>query len=78
MNGDGSRAPRPPTRHVAKLAQLRWAAEAGIERVITNNDETNAPMLAINHQLGYRPFTSGAAWIREGTAGGRARAAPGR
>jgi GNAT superfamily N-acetyltransferase len=41
---------------LAKLAQLRWAAEHGIERVITDNDEQNAPMLAINRRLGYVPF----------------------
>jgi GNAT superfamily N-acetyltransferase len=45
---------------LAKLAVLRWAANAGIERVYTGNDEENAPMLAINRRLGYRP---GPVWI---------------
>ena len=39
----------------AKVASLRWAAANGITRVSTTNDETNAPMLAINDRLGYKP-----------------------
>ncbi len=38
-----------------KLASTRWAAEHGITLLVTTNDETNAPMLAINRRLGYRP-----------------------
>ena len=60
----------------AKLAQLRWAAEQGIERVITDNDEHNAPMLAINRRLGYVPFTERKGFVREETGAGGARAAP--
>jgi GNAT superfamily N-acetyltransferase len=40
----------------AKRAALRWAAEQGFTRVSTGNDETNAPMLAINRRLGYKPI----------------------
>jgi RimJ/RimL family protein N-acetyltransferase len=61
----------------AKLAQLRWAAEAGIERVITDNDEGNAAMLAINRRLGYEPFTERRGFVRAETASARAPAAPG-
>jgi len=39
----------------AKLGSLRWAAEHGVTQVVTLNDETNAPMLAINRRLGYEP-----------------------
>ena len=39
----------------AKLGSLRWAAEHGVTQVATRNDETNAPMLAINRRLGYQP-----------------------
>lgn len=39
----------------AKLGSLHWAAEHGVTQVATRNDETNAPMLAINRRLGYRP-----------------------
>jgi GNAT superfamily N-acetyltransferase len=38
---------------LVKRASLRWAAENGITAVWTNNDETNAPMLAVNRRLGY-------------------------
>jgi GNAT superfamily N-acetyltransferase len=50
---------------LAKLAQLRWAAENGIERIVTDNDERNAPMLAINRRLGYEPFTERRGYLKE-------------
>lgn len=40
----------------AKLATIRWCAEQGIERIATENDSTNAGMLAINEELGYLPW----------------------
>ena len=40
----------------AKIATMRWAAANGITRVSTANDDTNAPMLAINARLGYEPL----------------------
>jgi len=40
----------------AKIATMRWAAVNGITRVSTANDDTNAPMLAINARLGYEPL----------------------
>jgi len=49
---------------LAKLAQLRWAAERGVERVITDNDERNAPMLAINRRLGYEPFVERRVFVK--------------
>lgn len=61
---------------LAKLAQLRWAAENGIERVVTDNDEGNVPMLAINSRLGYRPFTERRGYVRAGTAGDEGPAGP--
>jgi RimJ/RimL family protein N-acetyltransferase len=39
----------------AKQASLVWAAAHGITAVWTHNDEQNAPMLAVNARLGYRP-----------------------
>jgi RimJ/RimL family protein N-acetyltransferase len=53
---------------LAKLAQLRWAAAIGIERVVTDNDERNAPMLAINRRLGYEPFAERRGYLKELTA----------
>jgi RimJ/RimL family protein N-acetyltransferase len=49
---------------LAKLAQMRWAAEQGIERIITDNDETNEAMLAINRRLGYVPFVERRGWFK--------------
>jgi GNAT superfamily N-acetyltransferase len=40
---------------LVKRASLRWAAENEVSAVWTNNDETNAPMLAVNRRLGYEP-----------------------
>jgi GNAT superfamily N-acetyltransferase len=48
-----------------KQHSLGRAAAAGIRRVITQNDETNAPMLAINARLGYEPFAVEHAWLLE-------------
>jgi GNAT superfamily N-acetyltransferase len=48
-----------------KQHSLALAAAAGITKVITMNDETNAPMLAINAKLGYQPLSSGHSWVLE-------------
>ena len=48
-----------------KLAAARWAREAGFERILTENDETNAGMLAINERLGYRPLCDQTKWVLE-------------
>ena len=50
---------------LVKLASIRWAAEHGIERILTGNDETNAAMLAVNRWLGYRPFTELCSYAKE-------------
>lgn len=42
----------------AKLAALRRAAASGVTVAYTGNDEANAPMLAINERLGYRPVAA--------------------
>src|SRR5207244_2997500 len=41
---------------IAKVATIQWARANGIEHIYTSNDADNAPMLAINRRLGYRPF----------------------
>ena len=38
-----------------KLASIHWAAANGVTLLVTTNDATNAPMLAINRRLGYEP-----------------------
>lgn len=38
-----------------KLLTIRYAQEVGADYIRTNNNSENAPMLAINRKLGYRP-----------------------
>jgi GNAT superfamily N-acetyltransferase len=40
---------------LVKLSTLHWARSRGIREIWTGNDSENAPMLAINHKLGYEP-----------------------
>ena len=50
---------------LVKLACVRWAAEAGIERLLTENDVGNVGMLALNNRLGYRPLYDQGFWVLE-------------
>jgi GNAT superfamily N-acetyltransferase len=43
---------------LVKRHSLARAAEAGITVAFTENDETNAPMLAVNDRIGYRPSST--------------------
>ncbi|MEU4336877.1 GNAT family N-acetyltransferase [Micromonospora lupini] len=43
---------------LTKTAALHQAAANGVRIAYTSNDEANAPMLAINARLGYRPVAS--------------------
>ncbi|WP_327042055.1 GNAT family N-acetyltransferase [Micromonospora ureilytica] len=43
---------------LTKTAALHRAAANGVRVAYTSNDEANAPMLAINARLGYRPVAS--------------------
>jgi GNAT superfamily N-acetyltransferase len=49
---------------LAKLAVIRWCAEAGVVRLATGNDATNTGMLAINDELGFRPFATETQWVK--------------
>ena len=50
---------------LAKLAALRWCAQAGFVRVTTGNDDSNAAMLGLNDQLGFRPFAIETEWVKQ-------------
>lgn len=50
---------------LAKLAVLRWAAANGVTRVSTGNDSTNAGMLRLNTELGFRPFAVETEWVKQ-------------
>jgi GNAT superfamily N-acetyltransferase len=47
-----------------KSHSLRRAAGLGATIALTDNDETNAPMLAVNARLGYRPYARRLEWER--------------
>ncbi len=49
---------------LAKLEVVRRCAEAGISRVMTENDSENAGMLAINDELGFAPYTVATEWMK--------------
>ncbi len=50
---------------LAKLAALRWCAEAGFVRVTTGNDASNTAMLGLNDELGFRPFAIETEWVKQ-------------
>jgi len=49
---------------LAKLEVVRRCAEAGISRVMTENDSENLGMLAINDELGFAPYTVATEWVK--------------
>ncbi len=50
-----------------KRHALAHAAAKGVRMALTDNDETNAPMLAVNDKLGYRPVASRLVFSRRRT-----------
>lgn len=49
---------------LAKLEVVRRCADAGISRVMTENDSENVAMLAINDELGFAPYTVATEWVK--------------
>jgi GNAT superfamily N-acetyltransferase len=56
---------------LVKLAVLRRLVELGVTQVFTDNDERNAPMLAVNTRLGYRPHAAHHIYVRRSGNGFR-------
>jgi GNAT superfamily N-acetyltransferase len=50
---------------LAKLASISWLRARGVALLVTENDETNAAMLAVNTRLGYRPFATARAYLKD-------------
>ncbi|MFE9954737.1 GNAT family N-acetyltransferase [Micromonospora sp. NPDC005299] len=50
---------------LAKRAALHRAATSGVRVAYTSNDAANAPMLAVNARLGYRPVASQWSCLRD-------------
>ncbi|MFC0503700.1 GNAT family N-acetyltransferase [Micromonospora costi] len=60
--------PRYRGRGLARLtkqAALHRAAAGGVRTAYTSNDEANAPMLAVNARLGYRPVATQWSCLRD-------------
>jgi hypothetical protein len=64
LTGTGRAFRRKGLARLAKLAVMRWAAASSITRISTGNDATNAGMLAINDELGFRPFAVETEWVK--------------
>jgi mycothiol synthase len=47
-----------------KVAAVQWARARGMAYIYTGNDLTNAPMLAINSQLGFEPLPASAQLVK--------------
>ena len=50
---------------IRALAEETGRSYGFIHRILTENDETNAGMLAINERLGYRPLYDQTKWVLE-------------
>jgi GNAT superfamily N-acetyltransferase len=50
---------------LAKLASIDWLRERGVGTLVTENDESNAAMLAVNTHLGYRPFETRHSYVKD-------------
>ena len=50
---------------LAKLATIRAARDLGLRELVTENDGENAPMLALNRGLGYRPTHTRLEFVRD-------------
>jgi GNAT superfamily N-acetyltransferase len=50
---------------LAKLASIAWLRDRGATLLVTQNDETNAAMLAVNTRLGYRPFATRFSYVKD-------------
>ena len=50
---------------LAKLASIAWLGAHGVTKLVTQNDETNRAMLAVNARLGYRPDASWLSYVKD-------------
>jgi GNAT superfamily N-acetyltransferase len=50
---------------LAKLASIAWLRRQGVTLLVTQNDATNAAMLAVNTRLGFRPFATWLSYVRD-------------
>ena len=48
-----------------KVRTVEWGRANGIDFIDTGNDADNAPMLAINVRLGYKPLPAREEWLKE-------------
>lgn len=64
LTGTARRFRRRGLARLAKLAVIERAAARGVTTLTTENDSENAGMLAINDELGFRPFAVVTEWVR--------------
>jgi GNAT superfamily N-acetyltransferase len=64
MTGTLAELRRRGLARLVKLASIRWAAENGITSIVTDYDDGNQPILALNESLGFEPFESELSYVR--------------
>ncbi|HEY3069298.1 MAG TPA: GNAT family N-acetyltransferase [Gaiellaceae bacterium] len=65
MTGTLPEVRRRGLARLAKLATIRWAAEAGISSILTANEERNTGIVALNESLGYEPIGKETQYLRD-------------
>jgi RimJ/RimL family protein N-acetyltransferase len=64
LTGTARRFRRRGLARLAKLAVIERTAARGVRTLTTENDSENAGMLAINDELGFRPFAIVTEWVK--------------
>ena len=64
LTGTARRFRRRGLARIAKLALIERVAARGVRTLTTENDSTNVGMLAINDELGFRPYAVMTEWVK--------------
>jgi hypothetical protein len=65
LTGTARRFRRRGLARLAKLAVIERSAARGVTTLTTENDSENVGMLAINDELGFRPYAVVTEWVQQ-------------